>query len=679
MNGNYTFLPWARQGLGNRIAATGPLRASVPLQLELAVHQLDGADIKENLPTRNIQLYGPSDVIGLDTRAVIRTEPLDWITNFEPNYLAAIEFYDEDLPWRYTPTAPDTAGARLSPWIMLVALKENEEFDEGTDISERPLPYITVKNNALQTAFPNPSDLWAWAHVHVNRGLTANDSEIIANDRNVVAERLGAIVKENADLAYSRIVCPRRLEPNTTYHAFLLPVFESGRLAGLGLDPSQAPNATASAWTSNGAEKDNFPVYYRWQFRTGVIGDFEYLVRLLQPKPVDKRVGVRDMDVQRPGANVPGISDPQPHGVLQLGGALRVPRQRLNAEERAEVERQENWAQPYPHAFQRELAALINLADAYTTQTAPQANAATGVSGVAGNRDPVLAPPLYGRWHAQTPRLLVDRNGDPLPNASNWVHELNLDPRFRVPAGFGTRVVQAKQEELMAAAWEQIGDVLEANQRIRRYKFSQQVASVWHKTQLQTLAERNPGRAMTLTAPVHTRVMARTGEAAVTMKARVAASPVTSALVAPTMRRLIRPQGRLMRALPFDALIRPDNLLVRVNRGDVLAAPPKVRPPGVVTVADVAAAGLPRGIPNWLLRLLRRAAWVVYAPLFIALIIALILLLLGLGLIAAGAIAAIGLAITVEGSACGRTGERGCRYRRRERTAAAAARSEARS
>ena len=34
-----------------------------------------------------------------------------------------------------------------------------------------------------------------------------------------------------------------------------------------------------------------------------------------------------------------------------------------------------------------------------------------------------------------------------LPNADNWVHELNLDPRFRVPAGFGTKVVQNEQED----------------------------------------------------------------------------------------------------------------------------------------------------------------------------------------------------------------------------------------
>ena len=52
--------------------------------------------------------------------------------------------------------------------------------------------------------------------------------------------------------------------------------------------------------------------------------------------------------------------------------------------------------------------------------------------------DPLITPPLYGRWHAAVERLLTDRDGMPARILDNWIHELNLDPRFRVPAGFGT-------------------------------------------------------------------------------------------------------------------------------------------------------------------------------------------------------------------------------------------------
>src|SRR5262249_48699045 len=443
------------------------------------------------------------------------------------------------------------------------------------DVKERPLPYITVKNNAQQSAFPAPVTLWAWAHVHVNRGLTANEAEIVATDDDAVGNRLAATVQENADLAYSRIVCPRRLAANTNYHAFLIPAFESGRLAGLGLDPATALSATAPAWTGNGTEKDDFPVYFRWEFRTGDVGDFEYLVRLLKPVPVDRSVGVRDLDVQEPGPAVAGISDPALHGVLALGGALRVPRLSLNEEERAEAERADNWAQPYPHPFQKDLASLINLADSYSTQPAAQANAATGLPGIAGDIDPVVVPPLYGRWHAQTPRLLTRPDGTPAPNSTNWVHELNLDPRHRVAAGLGTRVVQAKQEDLMAAAWQQGGAVLEANQRMRRLMFAQQIAFVWHRAQLQPLAEGKSAKALAITAPIHSRVMT-TASAPVTMKARIERSTAPPVLVSSAMRRALRPRTRLMRSLPFDSKVRPDNLIARVNAGEVATAPPKV-------------------------------------------------------------------------------------------------------
>ena len=51
---------------------------------------------------------------------------------------------------------------------------------------------------------------------------------------NAVLPRVQAILGQNPDLAYSRLLCPRRLGDNTGYHAFVVPTFETGRLAGLG-------------------------------------------------------------------------------------------------------------------------------------------------------------------------------------------------------------------------------------------------------------------------------------------------------------------------------------------------------------------------------------------------------------------------------------------------------------
>ena len=306
-----------------------------------------------------------------------------------------------------------------------------------------------------------------------------------------MAARLEPTRRRRTPTSRTRASCARAgSRPDTTYHAFVVPAFESGRLAGLGLDPTAAPPRPPPRGRATAQDKNDFPVYYRWRFRTGALGDFEYLVRLLQPRPVDRRVGVRDMDVQQPGANLPGIDDPALHGVLQLGGALRVPRASLIADERAEVHAQEHWAQPCRIRSSAGWPRSSIWPTTTRTRAAAQANAQADVQRLSrGDPDPLITPPLYGRWHALTPRLAQGRaTAARVPNADNWVHELNLDPRFRVPAGFGTRVVQDRQEDLMAAAWEQIGDVLEANARMRRLQLAQQVAFVWHRAHLAPVA-----------------------------------------------------------------------------------------------------------------------------------------------------------------------------------------------
>ena len=47
----------------------------------------------------------------------------------------------------------------------------------------------------------------------------------------------------------------------------------------------------------------------------------------------------------------------------------------------------------------------------------------------------------------------------------------------------------------MAAAWDQVGDVLEANQRTRRLQLSQQVAFVWHRRTSRRSPAANAGKA----------------------------------------------------------------------------------------------------------------------------------------------------------------------------------------
>src|SRR5207244_12358010 len=85
-----------------------------------------------------------------------------------------------------------------------------------------------------------------------------------------------------------------------------------------------------------------------------------------------------------------------------------------------------------------------------------------------GGSPEVLAPPVYGQLQA---------GADALP-AAGWLRELNLDPRLRIAAAAGTRVVQERQEQLMARAWEQAGAVQEVNVLLRGAQVARELGTL---------------------------------------------------------------------------------------------------------------------------------------------------------------------------------------------------------
>jgi hypothetical protein len=626
---NYSFLPWLRRGVANSIPqadgdASVKVRASLPLDVTLTATNLDGS-ANTQVVHRDISIYGPSEVVGIDSKAVIKVDPRNWITNFEPNYLPYIEFYDEDFPWRYTPAAANFATNRLRPWIALVVLKETE-FSDGKDVLGKPLPYFELQSGiGAANVFPHPSELWAWAHVHVNVDLSNNGNEAMPG----VLQNLQDTLKKNPDLAYSRLMCPRRLEPDTPYHAFVIPTFEAGRLAGLGHDIPDTTVATASAWDNH---QTQFPYYYRWYFRAGDFGDFEYLVKLLQPKPVDKRVGVRDMDVLHPGSNLPQIDTPADlGGALKLGGALRVPFDTLSPEDQAEVTKYDQWDQPFPHPFEAAIAKFINLADDYSRNTPSAVNPD-------GDPDPVITSPLYGRWPALVNRVLRAPDGAMLPNSQNWIHRLNLDPRFRVAAGFGTEVVQANDQRYMEAAWQQIGDVLAANDRLRLAQLAQAASLSLYGRHIVSLPQ---DRQFVLTAPAHPRVMG----SPTTVAAQVRASVLPTAVTSGVFRRITRQGTALMNRLALPATA-PAQIVTRINAGELWPAPPKVAPGGAIGIKDADNAIQPSGEPSWLENLLEKYPWLRFLPLIILILIAVIAFVF-LGPLLAAAILAVAAPVLV--------------------------------
>jgi hypothetical protein len=658
----YSFLPYLRQGLANNLEQTTEARAKFTVKLDVHGTDANGADKLSPVGDKAVEIYGPGDVVGIDPRSIIKTDPHNWITNFENNYLAHIDFYDEDFPWRYSPVVP--VGQRLNPWLALVVLKE-DEFTEGQSLLNRPLPYITVKDAGIRdNFFPKKEQLWAWAHVHVNGDITASDTTIVVNGQpqvNTALDKLQQLLDINPDLAYSRLLSPRKLRSSQSYHAFVIPAYESGRQAGIGASATAIANAKLkSAWDGPQLE---FPYYYRWKFNTGTVGDFEYLVRMLKPKVADSRVGRRVMDMTNPGGNLiwqENLAHPL-GGILRLGGALKVPEESLTDEEIQRMNKFDQWASkdfPVFHPFQVQVAGFLNLADDYNYKSTEDANTdAREDSAVAidpnEDEDPIITPPVYGKWHAMVERVYQDRNNARIDNNYNWLNELNLDPRFRVPAHFGTRVVQQNQEDYMEAAWQQIGDVLKANTQIRYGQFSLAASYALYTKHLIQAQSADPSKALMFTAPLHKRVMSDANKLNpnnVTVFHHVKESVVPNVVLSAPMRRIVRPRGKLLtryeKKLPAgQAAPRLETLITGISTGVLVASPPKTDPPALPTVDQVAGQLEPTGIPGFLKDWLRKYSWLPWLFLALAILIILLLFLFGAGglLLAIGGVIAAGL------------------------------------
>lgn len=573
----YQFHSWARKGISANITEGDDLgsggsalteRAEVPISVKL----------NGNAITKNFSLIGPGDIIGINRDMVVRTEPVNWITDTEPNYLAFVEFYDEDFPWRYTPAAPQ--GERLRPWFFLLVLKE-DEFERTQ--RKIPLPTITVKN---KEAFPPNNETWLWAHVHSNADIP--DAELSDYEKFLLS--LNKTVNDDPDQIFSRLMSPRKLEPNTAYFAFVIPAFETGRLAGLE-QPTAGINAQLSSWDNNGA-KGEMPVYYEWFFRTGTNVDFESLVKLLEPRPMDKRVGIREMDCSQPGFVKADGSGPVPATeppIIGLEGALKSPTTVSTIFPDP----------PSARDFQVELQQIVNLPETIKANLA---------------EDPIISVPLYGKNHAKKSvndvvLLEIAKN--------TWVHDLNRDPRTRVAAGFGTLVVQTNQENFMRKAWEQVTKIIDANRRIKATKFLMSVA--FQYTQ-KTFGKFQNAVLLAISNPVLKRVKGSPS----TIYQMLQESRLPAAVFSGTFRRIVRPNGAVAKKLGAVTKFDYTQLVEDVNEGKITASPPKGIPTGLFTTQDIANAIFPYHLPEWLLWLLQHSRTILLILLLLFILLAVV-------------------------------------------------------
>ena len=249
------FLPWARRGLAGRTppdALEQPLPAQVTVDVGVTL-----TDIPESRFT--LTVYGPGDVMGVDPRVVVRTDPRPHSIDVEPNYLPLDRVRSAGLALAVhaghertgRPAAAVVRAGRRRP-----RRRRTAAGPAGT-AAARPRG---AAGRLVATELPDLAESWAWAH-----------TQVVAPD----GEDPGAELGTRPAMNVSRLLAPRRLRTRRRYAACLVPAFDAGVVRGLGGEPDES-GTLGPAWPVLGGGDVRLPVYYSWEFATGsVVGDFE--------------------------------------------------------------------------------------------------------------------------------------------------------------------------------------------------------------------------------------------------------------------------------------------------------------------------------------------------------------------------------------------------------------------
>ncbi|MET0180234.1 MAG: hypothetical protein ABW194_07110, partial [Novosphingobium sp.] len=478
------FLPWVARG--GTIQSPPDRRDVHPASRISATAEVM---INKTAPARiAVQLMGPGEVAGVVPQQVIRTEPAPGTRTFESNYLAAIEFDEPALPWLFTPAS--ASAGRLRPWLCLVVVKVGPgvRLDVGVGSS---LPVLRIGPPARpEEELPDLADSWAWAHGQVAPQAPGGTA---------ITAALGGDPARNL----ARLICGRLLAEQTEYLACVVPTFEAGRRAGLGLDPG---DAEGPAWSlAPGMKPVELPVYYHWRFATGPTGDFQSLALAIRGRPPEEGFGSRPIDLSRARLGLAGTGNAR----VRLGGALRP----LGAGPAA-------WSDPaLQPRFAAALTDVLNAPD--------RAPAAT----------PLLAPPRYGAAYRTVPAL------GPI-TSSGWYEQLNTNPANRIVAALGVQVVQRDQEVLVASAWDQAADMRAATALGRLADAGLAVAQRIYARHLKPLASQT---GVFVVAPLLRRLGPLDTAAAPALAGLLAGNGSAGEVFSTTVRRATRVRGPAVR------------------------------------------------------------------------------------------------------------------------------------
>ena len=432
---NYYFTH-LRRGQGAELdfstVAENEKRPQTTIKFRVETTNTEGQIIQEEVKQK-IALYGPGDVLGFDTqKMVVRVQPTQSDGNFLANDIPFIEFAEPDFLWRYSSDKVD--ADKWIPWLSMIILKPKEgdqahEFEWMSNSPPELPPRIKLTADA---ALPDLKQSWRWAHVY-------------CTDAAIYADQVPTKVATKPGYAISRLICPRRLKRGTKYCAFIVPTYKLGWEAGLGIQKTTTNRKQLSwddATTKAGME---IPYYYKWEFRTGLTGDFEQVLRQLEARPISGLAGQK-INIENPGYGLKhqgtGVRTTEVEGALQSSEQNDLVIEALDGEEG------------------RKLADLLN-------------------SSIDENGELRVVPPIYGRWinYDQDDEVKL-RWGR---RHSRWLDNLNLDPRCRIAAGLGVQYIKDHQEELMASAWEQLKTIQTTNHMLNLGRFGRAVSKCLHK------------------------------------------------------------------------------------------------------------------------------------------------------------------------------------------------------
>ena len=299
-SGGFRFISHQRSGLIALpgVAASGTLDASAVLS--------DGS----STPAVTFALPSVGDVLGLDPTLVTRQYPRPGATDAETEFFPLVEFSIPELPW----LLPTPTGAHGPiPWLCLVAV----EVRDGVSLVPGglgTLDRLQIDDPAKPSdELPDPADSVLWAHAFsATQASSADGADPV--ETGPVAQPAGC-----------RLLAARRLQPQTSYIACLVPTFAAAALAGLGRSDAEVAAALAAAqpnyaWSPNDPSVE-LPVYLSWEFSCSATGDFESLARALGELPVDASFGTRPLDLGLAGPGMPATTST----TTVLRGALTAP------------------------------------------------------------------------------------------------------------------------------------------------------------------------------------------------------------------------------------------------------------------------------------------------------------------------------------------------------------------